>query len=948
MAAKAAKGAMPGGHTAGIYADMTVDGPEIGTLVVIVDRAKNLPNRKTMGKQDPYCAARLGKEAKKTETDRRGGQTPRWDQELRFTVHDSPDYHQLKVSVFNDDKRTDLIGETWVPLDKVVLPGGGTSDIWHNLNCKGRYAGEIRIELTYYDTRPKEGRTPEPAAAPYPIEPQERVFDKVTGPRQPKPVKRRPLPADPTSADPSPLRPLMPDHVQSSPLPYTPPRSHQNPHNTTTAPHSIVGSTAQNGSTAPPLSQPIYEAANASQYRHQYSSGPHEEPLYNNQLPEQVHPAQDNPYLPSYHQQHDFERHSAPEGVNGYAELQAPYSSSTQDGQSHFSQDHYTHGQSEKELPELPSYNPRLVRPDSQAVQNQHMHAASHSIPIPPLPHQRSVGDMHQQSHPQADATRYSDVPSVGRERYQESPLHHRSVGNRHSIQYSPYYPTIEDEGPPPPPPVHRSNGVNLANNHVEHSHTTQRNQYPPLPAPAPLNIRQGRGSLSNVSPLSQSYTDLTRDDYNLSMPSREDQVSPASAAPIPVYDNYGRPELQQSRDGQVSPASVAPIPVYDNYNRPERQQSRDSQYGAASDMYIQPTPPSLVAGYDPIVAEAESQRIWEEKQAMSSRSLGSTPQNERKSMHNPRRDSHMILYNNVNPSVQNLQKENFHGRGHRNSAPVIKPRALSPDPRTPQRKSVSPSPQPASREGSFAGVPFSPDSYEALNPNLKSASSINSTGPKYKTPEQARDAFREKEREAKLEEGPIIGIDGKVIDPSDHLPTDTWAPEPERKTPRKGPEIHLRFNSAPRGAQPMSNSGPRLPRETVIRPHSIATTVHSYSADNISPTAAVRNRLQKKTRAGPSHANSSPILPVSNGTPPSYPLREHVNYGMGGSSPGYPQDSPSAPPPVPAKVPLAAGTRQEDWGMGGISALSEEMKRIDIGLGPGSGGRNRRSRYGP
>lgn len=65
-------------HTAGIFSDMTVDGPEIGTLVIIVDRAKNLPNRKSIGKQDPYCAARLGKEAKKTETDRRGGQTPRW------------------------------------------------------------------------------------------------------------------------------------------------------------------------------------------------------------------------------------------------------------------------------------------------------------------------------------------------------------------------------------------------------------------------------------------------------------------------------------------------------------------------------------------------------------------------------------------------------------------------------------------------------------------------------------------------------------------------------------------------------------------------------------------------------------------------------------------------------------------------------------------------------
>lgn len=67
-----------GAHTAGILADMSIDGPQIGTLVVIVDRAKNLPNRKTIGKQDPYCAARLGKIAKKTTTDIRGGQTPKW------------------------------------------------------------------------------------------------------------------------------------------------------------------------------------------------------------------------------------------------------------------------------------------------------------------------------------------------------------------------------------------------------------------------------------------------------------------------------------------------------------------------------------------------------------------------------------------------------------------------------------------------------------------------------------------------------------------------------------------------------------------------------------------------------------------------------------------------------------------------------------------------------
>ena len=78
MASRLAKQALAGAHTAGIYADMSNDGPEIGTLVVVVDRAKNLPNKKSMGKQDAYCACRMGKDAKRTDTDKRGGQTPRW------------------------------------------------------------------------------------------------------------------------------------------------------------------------------------------------------------------------------------------------------------------------------------------------------------------------------------------------------------------------------------------------------------------------------------------------------------------------------------------------------------------------------------------------------------------------------------------------------------------------------------------------------------------------------------------------------------------------------------------------------------------------------------------------------------------------------------------------------------------------------------------------------
>src|SRR5580700_2250720 len=144
------------------------------------------------------------------------------DQELRFTVHDSPDYYQMKVSVFNDDKKTDLIGETWVNLQDVVVLGGGQNDLWHNLSCKGKYAGEIRIEITYYDSRPKQEKPSDKARQSITNGVADGARDSMAGSRQPKvPVKRRPLPADPVAVSSGPV--ATPDHVQ------TPPRGHQTP-----------------------------------------------------------------------------------------------------------------------------------------------------------------------------------------------------------------------------------------------------------------------------------------------------------------------------------------------------------------------------------------------------------------------------------------------------------------------------------------------------------------------------------------------------------------------------------------------------------------------------------------------------------------------------------------------------------------------------------------------
>ena len=63
-----------GMHTAGIFSDMSIDGPEIGTLVVVVDRAKNLPNRKTIGNKTlillPVSARKPRKPPQISEADR--------------------------------------------------------------------------------------------------------------------------------------------------------------------------------------------------------------------------------------------------------------------------------------------------------------------------------------------------------------------------------------------------------------------------------------------------------------------------------------------------------------------------------------------------------------------------------------------------------------------------------------------------------------------------------------------------------------------------------------------------------------------------------------------------------------------------------------------------------------------------------------------------------------
>ncbi|KAI9709217.1 MAG: hypothetical protein M1812_007740 [Candelaria pacifica] len=916
MAAKVAKPSPGGMHTAGIYSDMTVDGPEIGTLVLIIDKAKNLPNRKTMGKQDPYCAARLGKEAKRTETDKRGGQTPRWDQELRFTVHDSADYYQLKVSVFNDDKKTDLIGETWVDLEAVVVPGGGQNDLWHTLNCRGRYAGEIRIELTYYDTRPKDEPVTEKRRDSARVGNEDGVREAVGGPRQPKPVKRRPLPADPTNTPPA--RPLLPDHTQSSPLPHSPQRGHKNsPLHQNQSPHQSIEQTASNHSAS--FAYHTHTPSNLS-HPQSLSEFYHDPP----QMPAMTQAHQ--PSLPAHYNDHHPGIRSGFYGSESHGKHRGEVEVDSAGSPIRYGQEP-SHPQPAPRKdyhnsapPPLPLHS-RHASPGATPSGLTPSHSYTYVNSAVPTSQRQStpehMGEGQGHSYNGNDYEPYGLV-TPQRNPYSESHLRHQSQDDGRRSSRGPMQPTVEDEDIPPPPPAHRSSGnqMTLFDSQVQDGYVSSA-------SPAPLNIPNNRGNASpsyhHGSPGKQSYVHSLSGSATTRFPNSPSGISTSSRT-SPGHQNHG-----QTGD------SIRRSPV------------REINHAMLPSL-----PPSLVPGYDPNIAEDISERLNQERSlsdgygGQRGQPLGyqGPPSYESQIQVRAQQMPQQVMP----PERSNVATYSDQVEARASPAPMIKPRAVSPDPRIPARKSVSPQPGPPPEERRLSAIPFGPDSYDAFNPNAGSSSAINQPGAQYQTPDQAKEVSWQRQREALRPEGPIVSADGRVIDPSDHLPTDTWAPEPERKTPKHTPEPAARARPSPLGAQPMPQNGRKGLRDGVARPHSISTPVYAHAVEPSTPSARVR--LQKKTRMSPGQPASSPLVPTLNNTPRSlprsavseYPLRENENHGYG-NNPNH-TGSPGGPPPLPAKIPIQAG--QEDY-----SALSEEMKRIDIGVGGGSG-RVRRSRYGP
>ncbi|THC90976.1 hypothetical protein EYZ11_009562 [Aspergillus tanneri] len=866
-------------HAAGIFADMSVDGPAIGTLVAVIDRAKNLPNRKTMGKQNPYCAARLGKEAKKTETDLRGGQTPKWlvkvlevssddiltqsrDQELRFTVHESPDYFRLKVSVFNDDKRTDLIGETWVDLKDLIIPGGSQSDQWHPLQHRGKYAGDIRIEMTYYDTRPEDeavierrthaaekahGKSISSAAAANstPV-----GSSSLSGPRQLKDIKRRPLASD-SSNTPPPARPGPPEKVSSAPVPAyaTPPRPMQE--------HTHSMPPAGEHMRHPPPRHAM--AADAS---YESATAPAPRPMRTYETPDDFN--QWNPAPPplGISKRHPPETHYTsyrgdkpgdPYDAHSYVRPRSGYGNPPPPVDHRSTRQETPVNRPEQQPPEMMMHAPIAEPPRPSS------HHSNYSFPTPE--HYVPNGEVAMTNCPPSAryASRSSGGASVqdGVEYMAQTPVESDCAYRPHSnslahAEYATMQPRVDDDeedGPPPPPPVHRSGLGSSTHSQLVPSPTPSYHAYSPEFAPSPRTSHE----VSRSTPSHHLLADAA--------------------------------------------ARLQDLP---------RLTSQSSM------------PPSLVAGFDPAIADAESDRVAHERRASRRQSAilndddpFCPPSREPSPARLP---PYPVDASSQPPPLEPQQTQALVPRRSFNSDPRVMPR----------RKSVSP--QPLLGEPSTAPqIPFSPDSFDAFNPNAARSAVTRDPAPAYETPAQAMEAARRSEVEAARGPGPIIGDDGREIDPSDHLPTDTWAPEPDRKK-KSGVVVRFRKNPAAVAAAAARTSpgpGPPPPPKDY---HPAAAPVRppsSYGPD------AAENHRGRPGRAGHNRTYSTP-------SPRSLRSRSSVSPSPGSHSPSslYAPGNPG--PPIPAKVPIAQPIGQRalmtPGGGPGMDALSRELNTIDIG----------------
>lgn len=510
----------------------------------------------------------------------------------------------------------------------------------------------------------------------------------------------------------------------------------------------------------------------------------------------------------------------------------------------------------------------------------------SHSAPAVPAAHED--GYLYENDFPEA-------LPEVD---YQQS--HHRQRRNDIPPGWEHEFPTHQpymegDMDGPPPPPVHSNSSPAVPHYGSSHGRT-----YAPAAArygTTPPTARHAyMGDSSPIQSIEQGYSPA--------QPSHGYR-NPARGA---SFDEYGTSPYERSYEStpNLSSAHQSPSPL--GRTPPFRQMP-----GRHSVAEITPSRPHPLSQQvprarsplpNPYPRQEQSEHTQEGAQFPDHRARGRAhsanpravspqpPQQHPQSAGRPSKNPYSIQFpvrafasSDASPLSTSQPTSASRPLPNRASAP-------------PMRKSVSP--RPSVSEGS-GGIPFSPDSFDVHNPQ---PSNGDGSG--------MRDA----------RSGPIVGWHGQEIDPSDHLPVDSWAPEPTKKTPTKTYGLGRERDFGPRTVQ--GGSAGRAPRDTVI---------------NVRLKA--QSQEPESTRSRP--ARRSPIPGRSPSMEP--PMREHEGFdsvpnpyeqpqppfsrgyrdasrspgGYGGGSPG---GYGSAPPSLPPKVPLNYDG----------DALSREISSIDIG----------------
>ncbi len=758
------------------------------------------------------------------------------------------------------------------------------------------------MELTYYDTRPKDELVMEKRRDREKVEQgrsNSNSNNQGTGPRRlgPREVKRRPLPTDPLMSVPV-SRPSPPEHVHSAPLP----QLHQN--DSTHNPQQEY-----NDQWAPDSHYHVPTSAESSLYA---------DPTPGDRLDYQL-PASNNEYRQS---QGEIHPKLPRQPTSSYDNLDHPGELQDSEGFSF----HSAHSSSPV-TPAQSSHHSSLAAERRHSGQSSdppfnrsspYLAPASYGSSPPSCSHDRSApGPSDQQNH--IGFRRYSTSPTKN-DVFRDSPL--RQSISQHDVEpaFQAQYDISEDEGPPPPPPAHRTNLQ------ISTSPPNVRQDVQPAQIPQPLNLG-----------------------------SSDRRMSPFDRSPLQSIERNYAPEYQTSN--QSLPPSAEQEHAFNAYSKPTYSPVARRARGDSYDRPIsgvENAPPSLRSGYGRGTEETEDAWMQNERHA----NLQSFDHAE-----SPRHQDMSMLDNGCGqyqpPQVED-ERQTF------TTQPLfVQPRAVNPNPRAvPKRKAISPQPLNSEGEQRLSSVPFGPDSYEIFNPSSPLSSSVAGPESRYETPEQAKEAARQTEVQKLREQGPIIGNDGRVIDPSDHLPTDTWAPEPERKN--RKPEMVIRYKT--------KEITPRTPQSYgsapgSVRPHSVAGPVYgsspvaAESPSSLAQQNTGRNRLQKEMPGRPlpvqpyQQTHSSPAIPTANHNTPSpqsnFPprpdLSEYSLYGQqnqrdrrGGSLGGH----YGGAPPIPAKIPISPVSPNDRYaGYGGMDALSAELSTIDIGTG--SGGRGNRTRRG-